>query len=64
MCELLPCPYCGSSPHISASFGRLCISCQNAKCLMRPSTWLTALNSTDLKVVGKHWNQRPKEKRV
>lgn len=57
--ELLPCPFCGNRPRVRESFGRLAISCEAAGCI-RPCTWLSGPETTDLAKLAPMWNRRPK----
>lgn len=61
--ELLPCPFCGGRAVLSETFGKLVASC-NADGCIKPSTWLSSPDTTDLRDVARVWNARPKRKLV
>lgn len=56
--QLKPCPFCGSRPLLSDTFGKLSASCVNRRCGVQPTTWLTVKETTDLRVVARAWNTR------
>lgn len=61
--ELLPCPFCGKAPILSAHFGKLSAGCRTSGCI-QPSTWPSVPNTTDLKDVARVWNARPARRMV
>lgn len=51
------CPFCGKTPLLDFSLGKLSISCVNKKCHIKPSTWLRLQEKNVEKLIHK-WNRR------
>lgn len=55
--DLKPCPFCGERAEMNYAIEKALIECTNAKCTVRPSTWLTVKTDKVSELV-KAWNKR------
>lgn len=48
---------CGHLPQMRLTFGQLAVGCVNAKCKLKPDTWLHQKDIYDVRILIKFWNE-------